>query len=42
MRRWWREKDYLEIIPEKKIGPEMSLEENVEMIFKEVTGEQCL
>lgn len=34
MRRWWREKDYLPLIPEAILGPERSLEDAVEMICR--------
>ena len=40
MKRWWREKDYIGIIPEKSITNELSLEEIVEMIFLDVMGKQ--
>jgi adenylate kinase family enzyme len=36
MRSWWREKDYIGIIPEKSITDELSLEEVVEKIFSDV------
>lgn len=36
MRRWWREKDFLDIIEEKVLGEDLSLEEAVEMIYHEV------
>lgn len=36
MKRWWREKDCIGIIPEKSITNELSLEEIVEMIFSDV------
>ncbi|MCH5340189.1 MAG: kinase [Acetatifactor sp.] len=36
MRRWWIEKDYLGIIPEKTISEEMSLEAVVQMILSDV------
>lgn len=38
MRRWWKEKDMIGIIPEKILTGDMSFEETVEMIFREVTG----
>lgn len=38
MRRWWREKDYIGIIPEIPVTEKMSLEETVEMIFSDVTS----
>lgn len=36
MRKWWREKDYINIIPEKLIHKEESLEDTVERIYQEV------
>lgn len=36
MRRWWREKDFLDIIEEKVLGEDLSLEETVEMIYQDV------
>lgn len=36
MRRWWKEKDYIGIIPEKNITDELSLDEIVEMIYSDV------
>lgn len=36
MKRWWRDKDYIGIIPEKSITNELSLAEIVEMIFSDV------
>ncbi len=36
MKCWWREKDYIGIIPEKSITTELSLEEIAEMIFSDV------
>ncbi|MCX8129408.1 MAG: kinase [Clostridia bacterium] len=36
MKRWWRERDYIGIIPEKSITNELSLEEIVQMIFSDV------
>lgn len=38
MRRWWREKDYLSIIPETVLGEGIGLEEAVEKIYQEVMG----
>lgn len=38
MRRWWREKDFLQIIPETILTQELSLEEAVERICREVTA----
>lgn len=39
MRRWWREKDYIGIIPEEMIAKEVSLSEAVNRIYQAVTGE---
>lgn len=36
MRRWWREKDYSNILEETPIGREMKREEIVETIFRAV------
>lgn len=41
MRRWWREKDLLGIIPETLIGPEMSLPEIVEFIYENTASGRC-
>ena len=35
MRRWWKEKDFIGIIPETIIGAEMSIDEVIEMICKD-------
>lgn len=35
MRRWWVEKDYMKIIPEKILKKEIGLDEAVEMIFRD-------
>ena len=37
MRRWWNEKDYIDIIPEEIITAEVSLSEAVERIYQDVT-----
>lgn len=37
MRRWWVEKDYMKIIPEKILTKEIGLDEAVEMIFCDVS-----
>lgn len=37
MRRWWREKDYIGIIPEEIITADVSLSEAVEKIYRAVT-----
>jgi ABC-type dipeptide/oligopeptide/nickel transport system ATPase component len=36
MKNWWREKDYIGIIPETNIPETMSLEKTVEMIFADI------
>ena len=36
MRRWWKEKDYLDMIPQIMIGKDMSVEEAVELIYRDV------
>ena len=36
MRRWWREKDYIGFIPEKTIGPDVSLEAAAERILLDI------
>ena len=36
MRRWWKEKDYLRLIPETVLTKELSLEEVVALIFHAV------
>lgn len=36
MRRWWKEKDFIEIIPEKIIGENTSADEAVEMILADI------
>lgn len=38
MRRWWREKDFLDFIPETRFTEEISLEEAAEQIFREAGG----
>ena len=38
MRRWWNEKDYIGLIPEKTITKELSLEEAVDMIFSDINS----
>ena len=37
MRDWWKKKDLLGIIPEVCIHEELSLNEVVDMIYKEIT-----
>lgn len=39
MKRWWNEKDYIGIIPEKIITTESSLDITVDMIFQDVVNE---
>lgn len=38
MRRWWREKDYLDVIPQTILKKELSLKDAVELIYRDVTG----
>lgn len=38
MRRWWREKDYIGLIPEEIITAQVGLPEAVERIYRAVTG----
>ena len=35
-KKWWHEKDYIGIIPEKVISQDMSLTNTVEMILKDI------
>lgn len=37
MRRWWKEKDYTNVIPEKTITGDMSISDTVDMIYNAVT-----
>lgn len=39
MKRWWNEKDYIGIIPEKIITSESSLINTVDMIFQDIVNE---
>ena len=39
MKRWWNEKDYIGIIPEKIITTEFSLDITMDMIFQDVVDE---
>ena len=39
MRRWWKEKDYIGIIPETMIHQSQSLEETLELILKDIGKE---
>lgn len=36
MRRWWKEKDLLTVIPEKIIGMNITLDDTVDMIYRSV------
>ncbi|MGI5894229.1 MAG: AAA family ATPase [Candidatus Merdivicinus sp.] len=38
MRRWWKEKDLLNFIPETILTQELSLEETVERIYRDVSN----
>lgn len=38
MRKWWREKDYLTIIPETVLSKDLSLRDAVELIFHAVSA----
>lgn len=38
MRRWWKEKDFIEWLPEKVFGADVSVDEAVERIFADVVG----
>lgn len=38
MRRWWVEKDYIKIIPEKIFTKEIGFDEAVDIIFRDVSG----
>ena len=40
MRRWWKEKDYLDIIPQTMIDMDLSVEDAVELIYRDVTREK--
>ena len=40
MKRWWKEKDYIGIIPEKLITADYSMDKTVEMIFQDVKNEE--
>lgn len=39
MRKWWREKDYMNIIPEKILTKEINPQATVEMIFLDIINE---
>ncbi len=36
MKRWWKEKDYIDIIPETILDEKFSLEDAVELIYRDV------
>ncbi len=36
MKRWWKEKDYIEIIPEKTLTKDLSLNDTIDMIYNDV------
>lgn len=40
MRRWWKEKDYLPMISEKVLHKDVSLEDAVSMIYKQVCRQE--
>ena len=40
MRRWWRDRDHIGLIPEKSIGAEVSLDEAVHMILSDMQAEK--
>ena len=40
MRRWWKEKDYLDIIPQTMIDKDLSIEDAVELIYRDVIAER--
>lgn len=39
MRRWWQEKDFLPMIPEKILYKDLGFQEGVEMIYRQVSGQ---
>lgn len=39
MKRWWREKDYLDILVETKLNKEQSLKEVTELIYQKVVSQ---
>lgn len=41
MRRWWKEKDYTNVIPEKTITRDMSISDTVDMIYNIVAKQGC-
>lgn len=36
MQRWWKEKDWLKMIPEKVISADMTQADTVEMIYQDI------
>ena len=38
MQRWWKEKDWMKIIPEKVISADMTQADTVEMIYQDITA----
>lgn len=38
MRRWWKDKDYLDNMPQKILNEDISLEDAVELIYGDVTA----
>lgn len=42
MKKWWHEKDYLKIIPEKTISKDKSIEEVVEIILTDISAHELL
>lgn len=40
MKRWWKEKDYIGIIPEKIITADYSMDKTVDMIFQDIKNEK--
>lgn len=38
MRRWWKEKDFLEMIPQTVLDEDVRLEEAMELIYGQVTA----
>lgn len=38
MRRWWKEKDFIGIIPEKTFRQDVSLEDAVSIVIKDISG----
>lgn len=37
MRRWWKEKDYIEFIPEKILTSQLGIDETVKMILQDIS-----